>query len=103
MLRTLVLVLAFGAPAMAAAEEFPQSAVGIEVRGDDGTVIGRVDRVERDANGRIVAAEIAGQEPGNAPYASRALVAEDHRNVMLVRDRRSDDRRELSNARTRIR
>lgn len=104
MLRTLVLVLALGAPAMAAAEEFPQSAVGIEVRGDDGTVIGHVDRVERDANGRIVAAEIAGQEPGNAPYASRALVAEERRgNAMLVRDRRVEDRRDVVLTRTRVR
>lgn len=97
MLRTIVVALALGIPGMAAAQEaqFNESAVGIEVRGDDGTVIGRVNAVERDANGRIVAAEIAGQEPGSAPYASRDLVADnrDGRNVLI-----SDRQRERSRA-----
>lgn len=97
MLRTLVLVFAFAAPGAALAQEaprqFPESAVGIEVRGDDGTVIGHVDHVVRDRNGRIVSAEISGLEPGNAPYASRDLVAGEARGeALFVRDRR-DDRR----------
>lgn len=92
MLRTLIIALALGAPGMAGAQQFPQSAVGIDVVGDDGTVIGRVEHVERDANGRIVAAELSNLEPGNAPYASDDLVAENDRNALmsLVRDRRDD-------------
>jgi hypothetical protein len=97
MLRTIVLSLALGLPGVAAAQEarFNESAVGIEVRGDDGTVVGRVNAVERDANGRIVAVEIAGQEPGSAPYAPSDLVASnrDGRNALI-----SDRQRERSRA-----
>lgn len=82
MLRTMVIALALGLPSLAAAEQFPQSARDVEVRGDDGTVVGRVTNVERDANGRIVAVEIPGLEPGDAPYASSDLVAE--RNDLVV-------------------
>lgn len=73
MLRTLVFALAIGLPGLAAAEQFPQSALDVEVRGDDGTVIGRVSAVERNADGEIVGVEIPGMEPGDA---SRDLVAE---------------------------
>ncbi len=78
MLRTLVLALVLAAPA-ASAEQFRESAVGIEVRGDDGVVIGEVLSVERNADGDIVAAEIAGLEPADAPFVSSDLVAEDER------------------------
>lgn len=90
MLRTLVLVLAIGAPSVALAEDFPQSAVGIDVVADDGAVIGRVASVERDADGNIVAVEIPGLEPPDAPRASRELVAE--RDDVRVRER-GDERR----------
>jgi len=95
MLRTLVVTLALGTPGLAAAQQtpqFPESAVGIAVRGDDGTVLGRVDAVERDADGRIVAVEIAGLEPGSAPYASSDLVAEDGDQFWTVSDRRAQER-----------
>ncbi len=87
MLRTLVFALAIGLPGLAAAEEFPQSAQGVEVRGDDGTVVGRVSSVERNADGDIVAVEIPGMEPGDAPYAPSDLVAENQREQLIrVRD-----------------
>jgi hypothetical protein len=93
MLRTLVLVLAIAAPSVALAEpqrQRDESAIGIDVVGDDGTVIGHVSNVQRDRHGRIVAAEIPGQEPGNAPQASSALVADNDSGalMMIVRDRR---------------
>lgn len=95
MLRTLIIALAIAAPGVATAQqahstEFNSSAVGIEVRGDDGTVIGRVASVERDANGRVVAAEIPGQEPGSAPYAPSDLVAERNDGRILINDRERD-------------
>jgi hypothetical protein len=46
---------------------------GLEVRADDGTVIGHVTSVERDRDGRVVAAEIEGLEPADAP----AVLAEE--------------------------
>jgi hypothetical protein len=107
MLRTLVLALALGAPSLAVAQErqqFPESAVGIEVRGDDGTVIGHVDAVERNGSGRIVAVEIAGQEPPSAPYAPRDLIAQsDDENTLFISDRRGDRRPAAGGERTRIR
>lgn len=75
MLRTILIALALGAP-VASAEEFRESAVGIEVRGDDGTVVGEVAAVERNADGEIVAAEVEGLEPADAPFASSDLIAE---------------------------
>jgi hypothetical protein len=91
----IVLVLALGAPGVAAAQQtqFPESAVGIDVRGDDGTVVGRVNAVERDGDGRIVAVEIAGLEPGSAPNPSSDLVADrrDGRNA-LISDRGERER-----------
>lgn len=97
MLRTLAFALAIGLPGMAAAEQFPQSAQDVEVRGDDGSVIGRVAAVERNADGDIVAVEIPGLEPGDAPYASRDLVADDQRE-MVVRVRESRDRQDQNGA-----
>ncbi|WP_395644634.1 hypothetical protein [Terricaulis sp.] len=66
MLRTLILVCALAAPGWAAAEQFPQSAEGALVVADDGTPLGRATRIERNAEGRIVAAEIEGLEPADA-------------------------------------
>ena len=82
MLRTLAFILALGAPSLALAEQFPESPLGQEVRGHDGTVLGRITGVERDADGNIVAIEVPGLEPGDAPEES--LVAE--------RDQRAPDR-----------
>ncbi|MEZ5960995.1 MAG: hypothetical protein R3C30_11305 [Hyphomonadaceae bacterium] len=97
MLRTLAFALFLGLPGLAAAEQFPQSAQDVEVRGDDGSVIGRVASVERNANGDIVAVEIPGLEPGDAPAASRDLIAEDQRNL-VVRVRESRDRGDQNGA-----
>ena len=97
MLRTLTLALMIGLPGVAAAEQFPQSAQGVEVRGDDGSVIGRVSAVERNAEGEIVAVEIPGMEPGDAPAASRDLIAEDQRS-MVIRVRESRARQDQNGA-----
>jgi hypothetical protein len=77
MLRTLAFILALGAPSLAMAEQFPASPLGQQVRGDDGTVIGRITAVERDADGNIIAVEIPGLEPADAP--EERLVAERQR------------------------
>lgn len=76
MLRTLILALAIGAPGLAAAEQFPQSALHATIVSDTGDVVGRVEAVERDSDGRVVAIESAALEPADAPAASRDLVAE---------------------------
>lgn len=94
MLRTLAFVFAIGLPGLAAAEQFPLSAQDVEVRADDGSVIGRVSAVERNADGEIVAVEIPGLEPGDAPRASRDLIAEERRELM-VRVSGEDAPREL--------
>lgn len=91
MLRTLVLALALGVPGIAAAQDqFRDSAVGAEVVSDTGQVVGRVDHVVRDANGRIIATEIADQEPASAPYAPESLVASADPRMLVVSDRRDD-------------
>ncbi|MGQ0532634.1 MAG: hypothetical protein ACT4OF_08095 [Caulobacteraceae bacterium] len=95
MLRTLTFILAIGLPGLAAAEQFPQSAQEVEVRADDGSVIGRVSSVERSAEGDIVAVEIPGLEPGDASRASGELTAEERRELM-VRVNGEDAPRELS-------
>ncbi len=77
MLRTLAFALILGAPTLAAAEQFPEAATGVVVRGHDGAEVGRVASVERDAQGNVVAAEIPGLEPGDAPYAASDLVAQE--------------------------
>ncbi len=78
MLRTLVLALVMAAPA-ASAEQFRESALGVEVRGDDGVTLGEVTAVERNAEGEIVSVEIAGLEPADAPFASSDMIAEEER------------------------
>jgi hypothetical protein len=60
--------------------EIIQSPLGQEVRSDDGkTVLGRVSHVSRDHTGRIVAVEIPGLEPGDAPRASVNAIAQNDR------------------------
>jgi hypothetical protein len=78
MLRPLIFALLLAAPS-ASAEQFRDSAIGVEVRGDSGAVLGEVTAVERNADGEIVAAEIPGLEPADAPFAAPELVAEDER------------------------
>lgn len=97
MLRTLVFALMIGVPGLAAAEQFPQSAQDVRVVGDDGSTIGRVAAVERNSDGEVVAVEIPGLEPGDAPHASRDLVADDQRN-MVIRVRESRDRQDQNGA-----
>jgi hypothetical protein len=74
MVRTLLLAFVLALPTMASAEQFPESALHAPVRAHDGTVLGRVSAVERNAEGDIVAVEIPGLEPPDAP--GPALVAE---------------------------
>jgi len=83
MLRTLVVALALGAPGVAAADQFPQSAIHAPVVSDTGAVVGRVNAVERNARGEIVAVEIDGLEPPSAPLAARDLIAEDAHTVLM--------------------
>lgn len=92
MLRTLVFALALGLPGIAAADQFPDSAIGAEVVADNGEVVGRVDHIERDGDGRVVAVEAGALEPASAPYASRELVAENSANALYISDRRDDQR-----------
>ncbi|MDX2274831.1 MAG: hypothetical protein NW206_05210 [Hyphomonadaceae bacterium] len=75
MLRTALFVLAFGAPTLAAAEQFPDSALRLEVRSDVGTVMSRIESVERNGDGRIVSVEAPGLAPADAP-ADAELVAD---------------------------
>ena len=86
MLRTLAFILALTVPTYAGAqqmrEQFPNSPLGLEVRGHDGTVLGRVTNVERDGHGNIVSVEIPGLEPGDAPAASGDLVASNARRLI---------------------
>jgi hypothetical protein len=93
MLRTLAVALALGAPAYAACEEFPESAIGVVVRADDGAALGEIQAVERDARGRIVAVEIDGLEPADAPFAPGDLIAEENDEARrLARQRERSER-----------
>jgi hypothetical protein len=76
MLRTLALALILAAPSQALAQQFPDSPLGQEVRGHDGTVLGRITSVERDAEGNVVAVEIPGLEPADAPRESQVAARE---------------------------
>lgn len=88
MLRTLTFALALALPGIADAQpaqtQFPQSAIGAEVRGSDGIVLGEVTAVERNEAGDIVAAEIPGLEPEDAPRTMIVASAESPR-TRLVR------------------
>jgi hypothetical protein len=67
----------------AACSEAPDPAVGLLVRADDGTVLGRVAAIERDRDGRIVAAEIEGLEPADAPDPSTENLAQDQERLWV--------------------
>jgi len=109
MLRTLIFALAIGAPGLALAQQapnqFPDSPLGQEVRGDDGTVIGRVTAVARNERGDVEAVEMPGLEPADAP--SNELVAERSDGYIRVNDQirgRTEVRRErVAGAQIRIR
>jgi hypothetical protein len=105
MLRMVVIALALGLPGLAKAQQFPDSAIGAAVVADNGAVVGYVDHVVRDGDGRIVATEIEGQEPASAPYAPRELVASAERSelMVVVADRRDDRRDARGSAQTRAR
>lgn len=75
MLRALTFALLLALPA-AAVEQFPYSAVGVEVRADTGVALGRIAAVERNAAGEIVAAEIPGLEPPDAPVPPESFIAQ---------------------------
>jgi len=81
MLRTLFIASVLILPGAAAAEQFPRAASEQVVRGHDGAVVGRVGEVEYDEDGNIIAAEIAGLEPADAPYAPSNLIAEERLRV----------------------
>ncbi len=74
MVRMAAIALCLG---LAACSRAPDPAVGLMVRADDGTALGRVAAIERDQNGRIVAAEIEDLEPADAPDVSTEMLAED--------------------------
>jgi hypothetical protein len=106
MLRTALLVLAIGAPSVAAAEEFPQSALHLEVRGDDGTVMSRVESVERDADGRVGSIQAPGLEPADAPVDAEMVAQNDRAERFFVSyptAERNDQSRRASVAQTRVR
>lgn len=81
MLRTTLLILLIGAAS--ACGKPPDAAVGIEVRADDGTLLGRVTAVERDRAGRIIAAEIEGLEPADAPHPGLDLLADENEPIWV--------------------
>ncbi|MGE0044423.1 MAG: hypothetical protein AB7J28_07965 [Hyphomonadaceae bacterium] len=58
--------LAFCALAAPAAAQQGTAPVGMEVRGDDGALLGRVTGVSRDAEGNVIGVAIAGLEPAAA-------------------------------------
>lgn len=84
MLRSLLFALVLGAPTLAAAEQFPEFVLHAEIRGDDGVLIGRVEFVERDRSGRVVAVEAPAIEPAEAPRAAGDLVAEQRREAPSI-------------------
>jgi len=99
MLRTLIFALALTAPSLAAADQFPEAATGAVVRSHDGSELGRVASVERDAAGNIVAVEIPGLEPGDAPYADSDLVAEERPYQGVSQRTETDQRARLQEVR----
>ena len=99
MLRALVFALVLAAPA-ASAEQFRESAVGVEVIGDEGVALGEVTAVERNAEGEIVAVEIAGLEPADAPFASSDMIAEEESDQLSPTRAREDSGRGSAGRRT---
>jgi hypothetical protein len=86
MLRTLALTLVLAASAPT--EQFPHSAMNLLVQGHEGAVLGRITAVERDEFGEIVAVEIPGLEPPDAPRDE--VIAEDRSFENLMRARSTD-------------
>jgi hypothetical protein len=86
MVRTLLLTLVLAASAPT--EHFPHSAVDLRVQGHDGTVLGRITAVERNEFGEIVAVEIPGLEPPDAPAGE--VIAEDRSFEFLWRANSTD-------------
>jgi hypothetical protein len=77
MLRMMILACALVAPGAAIADELPATPVGLEIRADDGTIQGRVERAVRNSEGRVVAVDVSGLEaPGDAPASADDMVAE---------------------------
>jgi hypothetical protein len=77
MLRMMILACALVAPGLAVADELPATPVGLEIRADDGTRLGRVEQAVRNGEGRIVAVEVSGLEaPADAPASSQDMVAQ---------------------------
>lgn len=74
MLRTLAFALVLACPTFAQGEEFSHSPLHQSVRSHDGRIVGRVERVIRDADGNIVGVEIPGLEPADAPPGAQADV-----------------------------
>ncbi|MES1202058.1 MAG: hypothetical protein ABUS57_11495 [Pseudomonadota bacterium] len=66
MLRTMVVACALVLPGLAAAQDFPQAVTGMEVKAEDGAVIGHVAQATRNRHGRVVSASIPGAEPASA-------------------------------------
>lgn len=103
MLRMIVFALAVAAPGLAAAEQFARAAVGTEVRGDDGVVIGHVTAVQRDRHGNIVSVEIPGAEPPDAStVAPRAVARNDDLAALRAFVSRGRDVQAASGERTRL-
>lgn len=107
MLRTLAFTLVLATPALAYADpprdQFPQSAMHSNVVTDDGTVVGRVESVQRNDRGDIVAVEISGGlEPPSAPHADDNLIAE-RQDRVAVRRTYAERNDRVSAAPTRVR
>lgn len=101
MLRTYAFALSLmalgAAPALAQeANNRGLGPVGMEVRGDDGELMGHVTGIMRDETGRIIGVSIEGLEPGDAPAVRSEpqgpLVAERRDNERQARQfRRESD------------
>ena len=103
--RTMFIALVLALPGVAMADENTNSPLGLEVRGDDGTVLSRVEAVERDADGRIVAIEAPGLAPDDAPAASDMVAQNDaqHFFTSYSSAERNDRERSAGGASTRTR
>lgn len=73
MLRSACLVLTLAL--LCACGRAADDPIGMAVINEDGVVLGQVASVERDGAGRIIAAEIPGLEPADAPEGE--MVAEE--------------------------
>lgn len=94
MLRTLMLVplaaALLGAPDLAAAEQFPSSVLHADIRSDTGQVVGRVEAVERDGQGRVIAIQSEALEPADAPRAPMVAEQRESPSVVLLESQRRE-------------